>query len=113
MAAAERGRGLAYLAEVSHLIWSGETDNWHEGDHLDRAAVRAGLDPGDLNAVVKEEAARLAAVVEASQVAQRDAGHYGVPMIAFGGEAFFGQDRIDQFKWRLDQKGLQRREEAR
>jgi 2-hydroxychromene-2-carboxylate isomerase len=113
VAAVERGRGLAYLAEVSHLIWSGETDNWHEGDHLDRAAVRAGLDPGDLNAALVGDAPRLAAVVEASQVAQRDAGHYGVPMIAFGGEAFFGQDRFDQFKWRLDQKGLQRREEAR
>ena len=35
--AAERGKGLAVLRAVSHLIWSGETDNWHEGDHLARA----------------------------------------------------------------------------
>ena len=52
------------------------------------------------------EAERLAAIVEESQVAQRAAGHYGVPMIAFNGETFFGQDRFDQFKWRLDQQGL-------
>ena len=52
------------------------------------------------------EAERLDAAVEANQVAQRAAGHYGVPMIAFGGEAFFGQDRYDQFKWRLTQQGL-------
>ena len=35
--------------------------------------------------------------------------HYGVPMMAFGGEPFFGQDRFDQFKWRLEQHGLKRR----
>ena len=30
-------------------------------------------------------------------------------MIAFGGEPFFGQDRFDQFKFRLTQQGLTRR----
>ena len=113
VAAAERGRGLAYLKEVSHTIWSGAVDNWHEGDHLARAAERAGLDPPELDAAVASEAARLNAVIEASQVAQRAAGHWGVPMIQFGGEPFFGQDRFDQFKWRLEQQGLQRRAAAR
>lgn len=109
VAAAERGRGLAYLDEVSRLIWSGSVDNWHEGDHLDQAAVRAGLDPAELNACVADESERLHAVIEASQAAQREAGHYGVPMIGVGGEPFFGQDRFDQFKWRLEQQGLKRR----
>jgi 2-hydroxychromene-2-carboxylate isomerase len=109
VAAAERGRGLAYLEEVSRLIWSGSTDNWHEGDHLDAAAARAGLDPVELNGVADGEATRLAAVVEANQVDQRAAGHWGVPMIAFDGEPYFGQDRFDQFKWRLQQQGLTRR----
>ncbi|HLY80590.1 MAG TPA: DsbA family protein, partial [Caulobacteraceae bacterium] len=36
VAAAERGRGLQYLDEVSQVIWSGAVDNWHEGDHLAR-----------------------------------------------------------------------------
>ena len=109
MLAAELGRGLAYLAEVSRVIWSGEVDDWPQGDHLDRAAERAGLDPATLNARVEAEADRLHAVVEANQVAQRAAGHYGVPMIAFGDEPFFGQDRFDQFRWRLEQSGLARR----
>lgn len=109
VAAAERGRGLPYLAEVSHVIWSGEVDNWPEGDHLDKAAARAGLDPAELNAAVDSEADRLHAVIEESQVAQRAAGHYGVPMIAFNGEPFFGQDRFDQFKFRLKQQGLKAR----
>ena len=109
VAAAERGRGLAYLDEVSRVIWSGTVDNWHEGDHLARAAERAGLDPAQLDAAAEHEADRLHAVIEESQVAQRAAGHWGVPTIAFGGEPFFGQDRFDQFKWRLQQQGLQRR----
>ena len=107
--AAERGRGLAYLDEVSRVIWSGAVDNWPEGDHLDGAAMRAGLDPAELNAAVDTDAGRLHAVIEANQVAQRAAGHYGVPMIAFNGEPFFGQDRFDQFRWRLEQQGLTRR----
>ncbi len=37
------------------------------------------------------------------------AGHWAVPMMVFGGEAFFGQDRVDQLKWRLEQHGLERR----
>lgn len=106
VAAAERGRGLAYLREVGHVIWSGEVDDWHEGDHLDRAAERAGLDPADLNAAAERDADRLHAVIEDNQAAQRLAGHYGVPMIAFNGEPFFGQDRFDQFRWRLEQQGL-------
>ena len=106
VAAAEKGRGLAFLDEVSTLIWSGMTDNWHQGEHLAQAAERAGLDPVELWRVVDEEADRLNAVVEANQTAQREAGHYGVPTIAFGGEPFFGQDRFDQFKWRLEKQGL-------
>ena len=109
VAAAEMGRGLAFLDEVSKVIWSGEVDSWHEGDHLAGAARRAGLDPEALVHTVDTEADRLHAVIEESQVAQRAAGHYGVPMIAFGGEPFFGQDRFDQFKWRLEQQGLKRR----
>ena len=109
VAAAEMGRGLPFLKEASHVIWSGEVDNWHDGDHLAGAAMRAGLDPAALFARVDGEAERLHAVVEANQIAQREAGHYGVPMLAFNGEAFFGQDRYDQFRWRLEQQGLTRR----
>ena len=46
--------------------------------------------------------------VEANQTAQRAGGHYGVPLMVFEGEPFFGQDRFDQFKWRMEQKGLAR-----
>jgi 2-hydroxychromene-2-carboxylate isomerase len=109
VAAAERGRGLPFLREASHTIWSGEVENWHEGHHLQGAAERAGLDWAELSAAVDADPARFAAVVEANQVAQREAGHWGVPMMVFNGEAFFGQDRFDQMKWRMDAAGLARR----
>ena len=104
-AAAERGKGLAFLDEVSRTIWGGTTPDWHLGDHLAKAAERAGLDFADLEAAALAEPERLDAVMEANQKAQREAGHYGVPLMAFNGEPFFGQDRFDQLKWRLLQAG--------
>ncbi|MBS0362705.1 MAG: DsbA family protein [Proteobacteria bacterium] len=109
VAAVERGRGLPFLREVSHTIWSGETEGWHEGDHLARAAERAGLDLAELDAAVAADPDRYVAVVEKNQVDQRAAGHWGVPMMVFNGEPFFGQDRVDQLVWRMRQQGLIRR----
>src|SRR4051812_25674426 len=106
VAAAERGRGLAFLREASHTIWSGQVENWHEADHLARAAERAGLDYAELSAAVDGDPARHAAVVEANQVAQREAGHWGVPMMVFNAEPFFGQDRFEQLVWRMQAAGL-------
>jgi 2-hydroxychromene-2-carboxylate isomerase len=109
VAAAERGKGLYFLNEISALIWSGGTENWHEGDHLARATERAGLDYAELSAAVDGDPAYHVNVVEANQVAQRQAGHYGVPLMVFGAEPFFGQDRFDQMKWRMEQAGLTKR----
>jgi 2-hydroxychromene-2-carboxylate isomerase len=106
VAAAERGRGLAFLREASCVIWSGAIDDWHIGDHLAGAAARAGLDWAELSASVDAETERYAAIVAKSQTDQRAAGHWGVPMMVFEGEPFFGQDRFDQLVWRLRQAGL-------
>lgn len=104
--AAERGKGLPFLWEVSRTIWSGEVDDWHLGDHLAEAAARAGCDLAEMDAVILAEQARLDAALEASEAAQLEAGHYGVPLMVYDGEPFFGQDRFDQLLWRMQQKGL-------
>lgn len=109
MAAAERGRGLEFIEQVGRLIWGGTVTGWHEGDHLARAAERAGLDLEELDRQIKAEAGRLDAIIFANHDAQREGGHYGVPLMVFEGEPFFGQDRFDQLKWRMEQKGLTRR----
>ncbi len=108
-AATERGRGLAFLNEVSAAIWSGKVKNWLEGDHLAHAAERAGLDLAEMDQAVSAEPERFDAIIEKSQEAQREGGHYGVPLMVFAGEPFFGQDRFDQLKWRMQQKGLAKR----
>ena len=106
--AEERGRGLAFANEVSTLIWGG-TKAWHEGDHLARAAERAGLDLAELDPLTESEADRLEAVIEQNQTDHQQAGHWGVPTCAFRGEPFFGQDRLDVLLWRLRQHGLAER----
>ncbi|MBI3199235.1 MAG: DsbA family protein [Rhodospirillales bacterium] len=108
-AATERGKGLAFLNEVSTTIWSGKVRNWHEGDHLAQAARRAGLDLAEMDGAVAAAPERFDAIIEKSQEAQREGGHYGVPLMVFDGEPFFGQDRFDQLKWRMLQKGLAKR----
>jgi 2-hydroxychromene-2-carboxylate isomerase len=109
VAAAERGRGVPFLKEVSATIWSGTVTGWQEGSHLADAAKRAGLDLAELDAAVAADEAHFRAVVEASQVAQREAGHWGVPLMVFAAEPFFGQDRFDQMMWRMKSAGLEKR----
>jgi 2-hydroxychromene-2-carboxylate isomerase len=104
--AAEAGQGLALLRAVSHLIWSGETEGWHQGDHLARAVASAGLDLAELDARQEAEAERLDAVIKANEADQRLGGHYGVPLMVHQGEPFFGQDRYDQLVWRMRQNGM-------
>ena len=108
-AATRRGKGLGFAYEVSRIIFSGEVDDWHEGDHLAQAAERAGLDLAELDAEIAEDADALDAEIEANQTALDAAGHWGVPTLVFDGEPFFGQDRIAMAQWRMEQKGLVKR----
>jgi 2-hydroxychromene-2-carboxylate isomerase len=107
--AAERGKGLAFIDEVSSLLWGGVVTGWNEGDHLTQATARARLDLAEMDAALVTEADRLDEAITANQVAQREGGHYGVPLMVFDGEPFFGQDRFDQMVWRMKAKGLQPR----
>ncbi|NBS22817.1 MAG: 2-hydroxychromene-2-carboxylate isomerase [Altererythrobacter sp.] len=108
-AAQRRGKGIAFADEVSKIIWSGEVDNWHEGDHLAEAVKRAGLDLDELDAEAAARTEELDAEIAANQDALAAAGHWGVPTLVFEGEPFFGQDRIEMAKWRMEQKGLTKR----
>jgi 2-hydroxychromene-2-carboxylate isomerase len=104
-AAARRGRGLIFASEVANVIWGG-VENWHEGDHLARAAERSGLDLAELDAEALSDAVGLDAELAENQAALEAAGHWGVPTLVFSGEPFFGQDRVDVALWRMKQAGL-------
>ena len=99
--------GWAFMDEVSTLIWSGGA--WTEGTALAEAAARAGFDLAELDQRQQAETERLEAVIAESQAAQ-DPHHWGVPLMVFEGEAFFGQDRLDVLEWRLGQSGVARRD---
>lgn len=109
VAAAERGRGLPFLDEVSKIIWDGSVDGWHEGGHLADATRRAGLDLAQLDERIEKDPQHFADAIERNQEALQAAGHWGVPTFVFEGEPFFGQDRLDLLLWRLKKAGLEER----
>ena len=101
--AQRRGRGLELAEEVSRLIMGG-TENWDQGDHLANAVASAGLDLAELDAAIADGDHR--DEIEQNQQKLDSAGHWGVPTMVLRDEPFFGQDRIDTLRWRLDQFGL-------
>jgi 2-hydroxychromene-2-carboxylate isomerase len=107
--AARRGKGLAFIDEVSTLIWGGAVKGWHERDHLANAAVRAGLELAEMQGAIEGNEEDLDSEIFANQERLEAAGHWGVPCLVFEGEPFHGQDRIDLALWRMKQKGLRPR----
>ena len=110
MAAVLAGRGLAFLKEVSPILWDGSVDGWDRGTHLRDATARAGLDPAALEHEITTGAEKLDALIQQNHDALVAAGHWGVPTTVFRGEPFFGQDRIDLLIWRMQQNGLRKRD---
>ncbi len=108
VAAAEAGKGLPFIDEVSKVIWGG-TKSWHEGDHLKQAADRAGFDLDELDQKIEIDADHYSAIITENEAGQKSAGHWGVPLMVFEGEPFFGQDRIEHLLWRLKKSGLKER----
>lgn len=109
VAAERQGRGFEFVRAAAHAIWSGEVDNWHEGDHLARATAEAGLNAAETDLMARELTAELDAEIAANEAAQKNAGHWGVPLFVFNDEPFFGQDRLDHLIWRMQQAGLSTR----
>lgn len=109
VAAAEAGRGLAFVAEVSRLIFGG-TKDWNTGDHLALAAERAGARLAELDAAISANPQVYEESIRQNEADQKSAGHWGVPLMVFKGEPFFGQDRLDALLWCMKQAGLKPRE---
>lgn len=103
--AQKRGKGIDFVYAVSHLIWGG-TKDWDQGNHLKDTTESAGLDLEEMETALEQ--ADIEAQVEENHQTLEAAGHWGVPTMVFEGEPFFGQDRIDTLRWRLEQAGLAR-----
>jgi len=99
------GREREFVLETSRGIWS-EAADVSRDDELRPLCERAGLDWADCAAALDDEA--LAARVKANTEALEGLGHWGVPLFAFEGELFWGQDRIGDVATALRGAGLER-----
>jgi len=108
-AAQEAGKGLEFIWEVASTLWNGKVTGWDQGDHLAKAAARAGLDLAALDEAITKDIDHYEKIIADNEAAHAASNHWGVPCFVFNGEPFFGQDRIDLLVWRLKQHGLQER----
>ena len=108
-AAQLEGRALAFVDAIARVLWDGSVTPWNEGDHLARAAEKAGFDLAAMDAAVAADPDRYEQVITANEKDHAASGHWGVPTFVFEHEPFFGQDRIDLLIWRMQGKGLERR----
>ncbi len=103
--AERRGKGIDFAHAAAARIWNGEPD-WDKGEDLAEAARSVGLDLADMERAVSDTDVK--SVVEQNHQDLEKAGHWGVPTMVFDGEPFFGQDRIDTLRWRLENVGLRK-----
>lgn len=104
--AARRGKGLEMAGVVSAMIFGG-TKDWDKGTLLADALSEVGLDLADMDQAI-EDGDHLEEV-DRNQDALDASGHWGVPTMVFQEEPFFGQDRVDTLRWRLESAGVPKR----
>lgn len=111
VAAARRGprAGMDFILHVTAGMWGERVQDWHLDANLAPMVARAGLDFAALKAEVEADPDGLDAEVQANQDALEACGHWGVPTLAFEGEPFFGQDRVELALWTMKKAGLQPR----
>lgn len=100
--AQRRGKGPDLAAAISRLIFGG-TVGWDQGP-LEEAVASVGLNLDELDKSI-DDGDHLEEV-EQNQKNLDAVGHWGVPTMVIRDEPFFGQDRIETLRWRMDQYGL-------
>jgi len=100
-----QGKGIDFAAKISRLIFGG-VEGWDKGTHLKDAAASIALDLDQMEAAI--DGSDHLEEIEQNHAGLKIAGHWGVPTMVVRGEPFFGQDRIEILKWRLDKLGLRK-----
>ena len=103
------GRSLLFVDAIARVLWDGTVTPWNEGDHLARAAEKAGFDLAAMDKAVSADPDRFEAAIVGNEKDHAASGHWGVPTFVFEKEPFFGQDRVDLLIWRMQGKGLAKR----
>lgn len=103
-AACAAGSGLEFASNLARRIWSGK-EGWFNNAALADAARESALDLPTLERWIADNQRTIDETLASNEAAQLEH-HWGVPLMVFDGEPFFGQDRIDALVWRLNQQGL-------
>lgn len=93
--AVDVGRVEEFVLACSRAIWAEAADVAQDGP-LRSVCERSGLDWAACAAALEDPAIR--ARVDEDTAALLDLGHWGVPVFAFGGELYWGQDRIEDLE---------------
>jgi 2-hydroxychromene-2-carboxylate isomerase len=113
-AAQLKGKTLEYCLAVSPLIWGAQTKIGEWPFHVEAGFNSVdGLNYDETIKDIQANPDKYDAVWQKSQDDFDMTGQGGVPTMTFNGEPFFGQDRFDQFFWRLRQNGLTQRKVRR
>ena len=113
MAATTEGKALEYCLAVSPLIWGARTPIGEWPLHVRDAVNGIGIDYDAVIADIQETPGAYDEMWSRHQDEFQMTGQGGVPTMSFNGEPFFGQDRFNQFFWRLRQNGLTMRKRPR
>ena len=101
-----RSAHLARLARATRFAMSEKNATM---THLKQRRAKIEADAAEIDREVAAEEDTLDAEIAANQDALEASGHWGVPTLVFEGEPFFGQDRIEMARWRMEQQGLAKR----
>ena len=112
-AAQLEGKTLEYCLAVSPLIWGAETKVGEWPFHVEAAVNSIGMNYNHVIADIQANPDKYDDVWQQNQVDFQATGQGGVPTMSFNGEPFFGQDRFNQFFWRLRENGLTQRQVPR
>ena len=77
--------------------------------HVEAAVNSIGMNYNKVIEDINANPEKYDAVWQQNQIDFQMTGQGGVPTMSFNGEPFFGQDRFDQFFWRLRENGLTKR----
>ncbi len=102
--AVDVGRERDFVLAASRAIWA-EAVDVSSDEGLRPICERAGLNWQACEDAIHDR--RLRARVEENTAALIDLGHWGVPVLAFEGELFWGQDRIEDLEIALSDAGFE------
>ena len=105
-AAELEGKALEYVLAVSPLIWGARAPLGEWPLHIKEAVNSIGMDYDAVIADIQKNPEKYDAVWQKNAEDHGKTGHGSVPVMSWNGEPFYGQDRFNQFFWRLRENGL-------